>query len=144
MKTNAVIFVLGFLLALTVGYFFFTKDTPPPVEEETVVSQTEEESEPEVDADDLASTIPEEAEALSRNGCLSCHSVESIDAIGGNSGPDLSKAFKEAQDKHGVTLDEFLQEPTSAVMSTVIGDNPLDAEEREQIIEALKKAAEAN
>src|SRR5690625_6648298 len=74
--------------------------------------------------------IPDEAESLSRNGCLGCHSVESMGAVGGDIGPDLSRAFPEMKGKHGKELDDFLKDPTSAVMATVIADDPLNDEDR--------------
>ena len=56
--------------------------------------------------------------------------------------PDLSNIYKEIEGKHGKTLDEFLENPTSAVMSTVIGDNPLEDTEREEIVKLLKEISE--
>ncbi|MTW87593.1 cytochrome C [Virgibacillus dakarensis] len=153
MKVNSIIFVIGFLAAFAGGYFFYTagdsttsnndieqtadkkgsaqeKSTPKGKNEEA--KKTEKES----------ASVPAEAEPLSSNNCLSCHAVESLGAKGGTTGPDLSKAYEEVKAKRGKSLEDFLQEPTSAVMSTVIGDNPLKDEEREKIVEALKKAAE--
>src|SRR5690625_3557447 len=138
---NSVLVIVGFLLAFGVGYFVFGKDTATPQEESSETIQTAEEAE-EVDVEDLASTIPAEAESLSRNGCLGCHAVESLDAAGGDIGPDLSRAFAEIRGKHGKELDDFLQEPTSAVMATIIADDPLEDSEREQIVEALQEASE--
>lgn len=148
MKSNTVInsllVIVGFILAFGVGYLIWgTSDnnqTKEPIEEE---SKTEEQPKEEAeDTENLAQMIPEDAEALSRNSCLGCHSVESLDAPGGDVGPDLSRVFPEMKEKHGKELDEFLQDPTSAVMATVIADKPLDDEEREQIVKALEKAAE--
>ncbi|WP_163969551.1 cytochrome C [Oceanobacillus halotolerans] len=162
MKMNSIIFVVGFVLAFGVGYLFFdsgspadTTDSASTAEEastETEAEATEESADTDEAADaneegaseetEAISQVPDEAEALSRNGCLSCHAVESIGAEGGTTGPDLSQAYNEVEGKHGKSLDKFLQEPTSAVMSTVVADNPLEEEEREQILEALKQAAE--
>jgi hypothetical protein len=44
--------------------------------------------------------------------------------------------------KHGKPIEEFLKAPTSAVMSGVIGKNPLSDEERKQVLELLKQASE--
>jgi|SRR5690625_343811 len=138
---NSVLVIVGFLLAFGAGYLFFGKDDPAPKEEPAETVQTDEQEEA-TDVEDLAAEIPEEAQVLSRNGCLSCHSVESMDAVGGDIGPDLSRAFPELKGKHGKELDDFLQEPTSAVMATVLGEDPLDDDEREQIVEVLKEASE--
>lgn len=144
MKSNAVVnsvlVIVGFLLAFGAGYIFFNKDAPEPKEINDEATEVEESEQSNVE--DLASMIPDEAMALSRNGCLSCHSVESIDAPGGDIGPDLSRIFPEIKGKHGKELDDFLKAPTSAVMATIIAEKPLDDDEREQIIEALKNASE--
>ncbi|MFT9846788.1 hypothetical protein [Aneurinibacillus sp. REN35] len=60
----------------------------------------------------------------------------------GNYSLDLSKAYTTVLDKHGVSIDEFLKKPTSAVMSGVIGKSPLKEDERKAIIAALKTASE--
>jgi len=81
------------------------------------------------------------SEILNTKGCLSCHSISSLNLEGGATGPDLSKAFTEVEGKHGKPLNEFLKEPTSAVMSTVIGGNPLTDEEIQQVVDALQEAS---
>ncbi|QHS24172.1 cytochrome C [Virgibacillus sp. MSP4-1] len=159
MKANSMIFIIGFVLAFAGGYLFFDSSNaaeetadPAPAEDNTA-SQKEssedtaddgesEASKQESSAETETASVPAEAEPLNRNNCLSCHAVESLGAQGGTTGPDLSNAYNEVENKHGKPLNEFLQEPTSAVMSTVIGDNPLPDKEREAIIETLKKAAE--
>lgn len=147
--TNSIIVIVAFLVAFTAGYFLFGKSDAPSNEAQDESTPTEEqakepEEKEEPDAEELATEIPDEAEALSRNGCLGCHSVEAMGVKGGDIGPDLSIAYYEVKGKHGKDLDTFLQEPTSAVMATVIADNPLEDEEREQIIESLKKLSEGD
>ena len=72
---------------------------------------------------------------------MGCHAVSGLNLEGGATGPDLTQAFNNVEGKHGKPLAEFLKEPTSAVMSSVIGGNPLTDEEISQVVEALKKAA---
>ncbi|RYG73678.1 cytochrome C [Lentibacillus lipolyticus] len=152
MKVNSIIFIAGFIVAFAAGYLFFGGNSAADQggqdtgkQEETANDQTDASGEQGA-ADEKTSegekVVPAEAEPLSRNNCLSCHAVESLGAEGGTTGPDLSNAYNVVEDKHGKPLEEFLKEPTSAVMSTVIGDNPLEDEERKAIIESLKKAAE--
>lgn len=136
---NSFLVIIGFLLAFGVGYLLFNKDSSELSQVDDTANQTET---TEQNTEDLASMVPDEAMALSRNGCLSCHAVESIEAPGGDIGPDLSRVFPEIKGKHGKELDEFLQEPTSAVMATVIAGKPLEDKEREQIVESLKLASE--
>ncbi len=84
----------------------------------------------------------EEGRVFIQSGCISCHSVSALNLQGGATGPDLSQAYKNVEGKHGVPIEEFLKNPTSAVMSGVIGGNPLTDDERAAIIEALKAASE--
>lgn len=142
---NSLIFAIAFILSFAGGYFLFsggdsagTVADSPEQQETSDAEKTEDGNKEETSQE----TVSSEAEALERNNCLSCHAVESIGVEGGTTGPDLSKAFQDVEGKHGKSLDEFLQEPTSAVMSTVIGDNPLSDEERTEIIKVLQKAAE--
>jgi cytochrome c551/c552 len=79
---------------------------------------------------------------LNSKGCLGCHAVDSLGLDGGATGPDLSKAFTDVEGKHGKPIDEFLKEPTSAVMSSVISGSPLTDEERTQVLDMLKQASE--
>jgi len=160
MKMNGLIFVLGFLLAFGAGYLFLgnsggdeTQDSPTPVATEDSTSETsdseatDDSNAEQEEADESAEadvTLDADIEALSRNNCLSCHAVEAAGLDGGTTGPDLSNAYEEVEGKHGKPIDEFLQEPTSAVMSTVIEDNPLDDAEREKIVELLKEVSELN
>ncbi|MGM0901462.1 MAG: c-type cytochrome [Bacillota bacterium] len=88
------------------------------------------------------SVVSANSEILNTKGCLSCHSVSSLDLEGGATGPDLSQAFTGVEGKHGKPLNEFLKEPTSAVMSSVISGSPLTDEEIQQLVDALQEAAE--
>jgi len=143
-KWNSIVFIIGFVIAFAGGYLFFASDSSPtdestPPEESSTQESTDDEA---VDEEADIMAIPEDAQSLSRNGCLSCHSVESLDIQAGNIGPDLTIAYSGVEGKHGKDLDAFLQDPTSAVMATIIADKPLDDDEREQIVAILKKASE--
>lgn len=139
-------FAISLILGFGLGYLVFgviindsdkqpeTAQTEPPEEQTTA---TEEKKEP---AEETASV--DENNILNSKGCLGCHAVESLGLKGGATGPDLSKAFENVEGKHGKPIDEFLKEPTSAVMSSVIGGSPLSDEERTQVIELLKQASE--
>lgn len=88
-------------------------------------------------------TAVDENNILAKRGCLQCHSVGSLNLKGGQVGPDLSQAFTTVEGKHGKPIEEFLKQPTSAVMSGVLGKNPLTDEQRGQVLDLLKKASEA-
>lgn len=132
---NSVLVVVGFLITFGAGYLLWGKESPSP---EAITNDSAQTESTEKSAEDLASVIPDEAISLSRNGCLSCHSVESIGAPDGDIGPDLSRVFPEIKDKHCKDLDDFLKAPTSAVMATIIADKPLKDDERKLIVAALK------
>lgn len=143
MKSNILTFIVALLVAFGIGYFIFNDNNETADNGgEAETSQEEIEEEMQRPQEEEGEAVPSEAEPLSNNNCLSCHAVESLAAPGGTTGPDLSNAYTDTEGKHGKPLDEFLQEPTSAVMSSVIADNPLSDEEREKIVEALKIAAE--
>lgn len=145
MKNSIIIFLVCALIGFGGGYLFNTLGknpsdvaTPDTQSTETTTETSEEKTEP---AEPIAA-IPEEGKIISDKGCLACHAVENLGLQGGATGPDLSKAFVNVEGKHGKPIEEFLKEPTSAVMSTVIGGNPLTDEERAKIVEALKIASE--
>lgn len=139
-------FIISFLLVgvlmLTIDPFSASNDTDT---EETNTTQ---------ETDDNEEVVEEESEteeastsdgdnALVRNNCTACHAVSSLNIDGANTGPDLSNAFSSVEGKHGKPIEEFLVEPTSAVMSTVIADSPLSDEELEAVVNALEEADEA-
>lgn len=142
-------FVISFLLVgvliLAIEPFADSGDADTDTNTDTdtteVVDEEEEETE---DADteetEEASASDGDVEALTRNNCVSCHSVSSLGIDGAVTGPDLSSAFSEVEGKHGKPLDEFMVEPTSAVMSTVIEGDPLSDEELEAVLNALEAA----
>lgn len=79
---------------------------------------------------------------IEKRGCIQCHSVGSLNIKGGQVGPDLSQAFTTVESKHGKPIEEFLKQPTSAVMSGVLGKDPLTDDQRGQVLDLLKKASE--
>lgn len=152
MKMNGLIFVIGFMIAFAGGYLIFGQNNSeqaesytPPVAEEGDESNDGDSNDANEEQEDETSeevSLDADVEVLARNNCLSCHSVEKAGLSGGTTGPDLSNAYRDVEGKHGKTVDEFLQEPTSAVMSSVIEENPLDDEEREEIVKLLEEVAE--
>ncbi len=81
---------------------------------------------------------------IATRGCTQCHSVASLNIKGGQVGPDLSQAYTTVESKHGKPIEEFLKQPTSAVMSGVLGKDPLTDDQRQQVLDLLKKASEVN
>ena len=141
MKSNGIIFFAAFLLAFVGGWLFFGQDDKPSTQTSpTTESETEKVTDEEKGKEQA--TASAEEEILSRNSCLGCHAVSSLGIEGGVTGPDLSGAYEGVEGKHGTDIESFLTEPTSAVMSSVIGGSPLSDEERTAIIDVLKIASE--
>lgn len=146
MQKAIIQFVISALLGLGIGYLAFQViggDEPNVAspEETTNTEQTTEESNNQ-DTNTETEAVVAEDNLLSAKGCLGCHSVEGLNLTGGATGPDLSQAYNNVEGKHGKPIDQFLKEPTSAVMSGVIGGNPLTDDEVTQIVDLLKTASE--
>jgi cytochrome c551/c552 len=140
-------FIISAVLGLGIGYIAFDVIAASDSQEKEVTavnesSKPEENAKEESESADTASTSAGEENILQAKGCLGCHSVEALNLTGGATGPDLSDAFTNVEGKHGKAIDEFLKEPTSAVMSGVIGGNPLTEEEINQVVDLLKEASE--
>ncbi|WP_313803357.1 cytochrome C [Cytobacillus sp.] len=143
MKKPFLIFVISALIGLGLGYVVFDVLIPDQSQQEVAVDDKDEAKSSETSQEEANKTVAVSGDnILQAKGCLGCHAVSGLNLDGGATGPDLSQAFNNVEDKHGKPLAEFLKEPTSAVMSGVIGGNPLTDEEINQIIEALQKAAE--
>lgn len=142
---NLAIFGLTFALAFGGGYLFFqnqgTKDAAQQAAQPAQTSQQAGQTEQQPAAQQTAPASAE-GEIFVQRGCNACHAVSSLGVQGGATGPDLSQAFVNVKDKHGVAIDEFLKKPTSAVMSGVLGGKPLTDEELKAILAALKTASE--
>ncbi|MDN3017740.1 cytochrome C [Paenibacillus sp. BSR1-1] len=139
-------FVICALLGFGLGYLVFgvimgdsakQPQTAQADSKQTTTTTTEAKEEPAKTSSANADTI------LNKKGCLGCHSVEALNLKGGAVGPDLSQASVNVEGKHGKPIEEFLKAPTSAVMSGVIGKNPLTDDERKQVLDLLKQASEA-
>ncbi|MEX2414588.1 MAG: c-type cytochrome [Paenibacillaceae bacterium] len=139
MKNGIVIFLIATVIGFGVGYLFDQNETPAKIEtsEEAPTNPTPAENV------DNTTSVPAEAQIFSTKGCIACHAISDLGVKGGATGPDLSNAYNQVEGKHGKPLNEFLKEPTSAVMSGVIAGNPLTDDEIKKIIEALKLAAES-
>jgi cytochrome c2 len=147
MNKAIISFVISALLGFGLGYLVFDvimgdSDKQPQVaqtETNDTAAAKEEES---TESKEETTVAANEDNILNKKGCLGCHSVEALNIQGGAVGPDLSQSFANVEGKHGKSIDEFLKEPTSAVMSGVIAKSPLTDEERTQVIDLLKQASE--
>lgn len=140
-RNNFVLFLLSFVIALGGGYLYFKPTNTgnvaqPPAPAQPAQPQTQEPSKPEQTPE-----TAEEGRIFVQRGCISCHSISALKIQGGATGPDLSKAFENVEGKHGVPLEQFLRKPTSAVMSSVLGSNPLTEEELKAVLAGLEAAS---
>lgn len=145
MNKNLVLFLVSLVLAFAGSYLFYHQKAPSTEAVQQAdggSAETAKASPPKAEAEGATTTANAEGEIFTKAGCITCHSVSALNVKGGATGPDLSKAYIEVKDKHGVPIEEFLKKPTSAVMSGVIGNKPLTDEERKQILAALKAASE--
>jgi cytochrome c551/c552 len=150
MNKAIISFVVCALLGFGLGYLVFgvimgDSEKQPQVAQTETTETTETASAKEettTDSKEATTVSANEDNILNKKGCLGCHSVEALNIKGGAVGPDLSQAFANVEGKHGKPIEEFLKAPTSAVMSGVIGKNPLSDEERKQVLELLKQASE--
>jgi cytochrome c551/c552 len=150
MNKAIISFVVCALLGFGLGYLVFgvimgDSEKQPQVAQTKTPETTETASAKEettTDSKEATTVSANEDNILNKKGCLGCHSVEALNIKGGAVGPDLSQAFANVEGKHGKPIEEFLKAPTSAVMSGVIGKNPLSDEERKQVLELLKQASE--
>ena len=151
MKKAIISFVICALVGFGLGYLVFGVIMGKSSTGETATSMSEPVQTENATNDkgaasqETATTTPADQDnILSKKGCLGCHSVGALNLKGGQIGPDLSNAFNEVADKHGMPIEEFLKKPNSAVMSGVIGSNPLSADEEKQVLDFLKQASESN
>lgn len=143
MKKAIISFVASALIGLGIGYIVY--DVVLDSDQASEVADTKDNStKTETNDSNEGDTVTADADAgiLGTKGCLGCHAVDNLNLVGGVTGPDLSQSFNTVEGKHGKPIDQFLKEPTSAVMTGVIGGDPLSDDEIKQVLEMLKKASE--
>ena len=81
---------------------------------------------------------PSEFEILTNEGCIDCHSVKlyGIKSFN-NTGPDLTNVQNNVQKKYKITINEFIENPPSNVMTNVIRGKKYTEETRNKIVESL-------
>ncbi|MFD2446843.1 cytochrome C [Bacillus sp. CGMCC 1.16607] len=149
MQKAIIQFVITALLGLGIGYLAFDiiggkssdDQDVATTESNTPDKQATESKDENTNKEESTETVAADGGILSSKGCLGCHSVDALNLKGGATGPDLSQAFNNVEGKHGKPINEFLKQPTSAVMSSVIGGSPLSDEEITQVVDLLKEAS---
>ncbi|HJV46271.1 MAG TPA: c-type cytochrome [Bacillota bacterium] len=150
MGKSTLIFVFTFFIAFGGGYFIYhpnAKTSQAAVEKQSSTKQQQSKEGETAKSGEKASapaatTSSKEGEIFTKRGCVQCHSVSALGIKAGQVGPDLSKAYTTVEGKHGKKIEDFLKAPTSAVMSGVLGKQPLTDDERNAVLEALKVASE--
>lgn len=72
--------------------------------------------------------------------CTQCHKVSAYGISGSMSGPDLSIAWTDVQERFGVPLDTFMKKPTGTMQFVLGSMITLTPEERDGIVDLLKEA----
>jgi mono/diheme cytochrome c family protein len=142
-----IIFICCFAITLSLGYLYFQSSTPkqtasPEQKESKSADTTTKPASENTDKTETTTATAGEGRIFIQRGCVQCHSVKALNIQGGAVGPDLSKAYAEVQSKHGISIQDFLKKPNSAVMSGVLGDKPLTDEEYNAVLAGLKAASE--
>lgn len=138
--------LIGFLIGFG-GSFVFkggsgTSGTEVSKPAQNAVVQTENETGNEMGGNTQATaTMGKPEDIFTAKGCVQCHSVEGYGISGGQVGPDLSKAYEDTNNRFGKSLEDFLNNP-EGTMSAVLKQNPLNDDEKKQIVEALKALAD--
>jgi hypothetical protein len=95
---------------------------------------------------------PEEAEKEERmktgpgawfvsTGCFVCHSVKSLGIeSAAKIGPDLSTAVEDTQSRFGMTVDQFIQNPTGTMSVVLTRQIVLTPEQKQVAIQKLREA----
>ncbi|HEX7057141.1 MAG TPA: c-type cytochrome [Bacilli bacterium] len=137
---NAIVFIVFFGLAFGVSYAIYSNHGPKQdaAAANTAAAPGDGQAQAAATAQPAAT---KDGEIFVKRNCVACHSISSLGIHAGQVGPDLSQAYVTVKDKHGVAIEEFLKKPTSAVMSGVLGGDPLSDEDYKAVLAALKKAA---
>lgn len=78
-----------------------------------------------------------------RKGCFVCHDVSSLGVeSAAKIGPDLADAFADVQSRFGMTLENFLAQPTGTMSVVLATQIQLTDEEKTEVVELLRKAYE--
>ena len=147
MKKALISFVIFAVVGFGLGYFVFEVimgDSGTTQATQTQTKDTASTSNQSTDTSSKAATTvsANQDNIIVKRGCIGCHSVSALNLKGGQVGPDLSHAYVEVKDKHGIPIEQFLTKPNSAVMSGVLGSKPLTDAQRKEVIATLKKASE--
>jgi len=146
-KKALISFVIFAVVGFGLGYFVFEVimgDSGTTQATQTQTKDTASTSNQSTDTSSKAATTvsANQDNIIVKRGCIGCHSVSALNLKGGQVGPDLSHAYVEVKDKHGIPIEQFLTKPNSAVMSGVLGSKPLTDAQRKEVIATLKKASE--
>ncbi|WLR55234.1 cytochrome C [Mesobacillus subterraneus] len=115
MQKALISFIISALIGLGLGYIAFdvvggsNGDTENASKETDTSKPQSDNKQEEKDDQPAAETVSADDNILTSKGCLSCHSVSSLNLTGGATGPDLSKAFENVEGKHGKPIHQFLK-----------------------------------
>lgn len=134
--------LLGFVLTFGVSQLRTGKEAAPPIAEtsETTSSGVDKTAEPVKQVEkEAVKPLDPEATILAQKTCMSCHAVSEYGSGGGEQGPDLTSPMMGSyiQEKYGISLREYLDNPSSAVMAPILENLKLTDEEKDKIAALL-------
>lgn len=138
--------LLGFVLTFGASKLFAGKEAAAPIAETSESSNNLEEKTAEpVKQENKEASVPLDPDAviLAQKTCMSCHAVSEYGSGGGEQGPDLTSPMMGTyiQEKYGISLREYLDNPSSAVMAPILEKLQLTAEEKDKIAALLTEEA---
>jgi hypothetical protein len=78
-----------------------------------------------------------------QKGCPNCHSITALGVKSSSDvGPDLSIAYEDVQNRFGVSLEQFLPNPTGTMQMVLSQLITLTPQERDSVIHILKQLHE--
>jgi hypothetical protein len=79
-----------------------------------------------------------------QTGCFVCHSISSLGVKSpAQIGPDLSIAVEDTQKRFGVTIDDFLRNPTGTMSVVLSRQIILSPEQKQVAVQKLREAFDA-
>lgn len=138
--------LLGFVLIFGASHLFSGKEASAPVAETSKTANNLEEKTAEpVKQENKEASVPLDPEAtiLAQKTCMSCHGVSEYGSGGGEQGPDLTSPMMGTyiQEKYGISLREYLDNPSSSIMAPILENLKLTDEEKDKIAELLTEKA---
>jgi cytochrome c553 len=135
--------ILGLALTIGIGKMAFSTNTSVSAAksgQSTIKDIPKEKSEKVKGQDNMTKTASNpEAQIFVKSTCITCHSMSKYGLEGGKQGPDLTNPMMGTviEEKYGISLRDYLDNPKSQVMSGVLSNLKLTDEVKDKISKLL-------